>query len=60
MTRRQYKPLLRTKELKHRENKFDGLFETRHPLDFWTYLKSLSNQLKSLLDLTVPMRKLSR
>ena len=33
-------------------------FKARHPLNFWTTLKSLSNQVESSLDSTVPMCKL--
>ena len=58
LTRSQYKHLLRTKKLQHRDNKIDELIKTRHPLKFWTTLKSLSNQVESSLDSTVPMRKL--
>ena len=58
LTRSQYKQLLRTKKLQHRDNKIDELVKTRHPLNFWTTLKSLSNQVESSLDSTVPMRKL--
>ena len=57
-TRSQYKQLLRIKKLQHRDNQIDELVKTRHPLNFWTNLKSLSNQVKSSPDSTVPMRKL--
>ena len=58
LTRSQYKQLLRTKKLQHRDNKIDELVKTRHPLNFWSTLKPLSNQVERSLDSTVPMRKL--
>ena len=57
-TRSQYKQLLRIKKLQHRDNQIDELVKTRHALNFWTNLKSFSNQVKSSPDSTVPMRKL--
>lgn len=58
LARSQYKQLLRTRKHQHRDNKIDELVKSRHPLNFWTTLKSLSNQVESPLDSTVPMRKL--
>ena len=46
LTRSQYKQLLRTKKLQHRNNKIDEPVKTRHPLNFWTTLKSLSTQVE--------------
>ena len=57
-SRSQYKQLLRKKKLQHRDNKIDELIQTRDPLNFWTNLKSLSNQKQTSLDSTIPMRKL--
>jgi len=57
-SRSQYKQLLRKKKLQHRDNKIDELIQTRDPLNFWTNLKSLSNQKQTPLDSTIPMRKL--
>ena len=57
-SRSQYKQLLRKKKLQHRDNKIDELIKTRDPLNFWTNLKSLSNQKQTSLDSTIPMRKL--
>lgn len=36
LIRSQYKQLLRTKKLQHRDNIIDELVKTRHPLNFWT------------------------
>ena len=57
-SRSQYKQLLRKKKLQHRDNKIYELIKTRDPLNFWTNLKSLSNQKQTSLDSTIPMRKL--
>ena len=57
-SRNQYKQLLRKKKLQHRDNKIYELIKTRDPLNFWTNLKSLSNQKQTSLDSTIPMRKL--
>ena len=49
-SRSQYKQLLRKKKLQHRDNKIDELIKTRDPLNFWTNLKSLSNQKQTSLN----------
>ena len=46
------------KNSQHRDNKIDELIQTRDPLNFWTNLKSLSNQKQTPLDSTIPMHKL--